>query len=41
VTNYKTLRNVFKQRRNHKYYPWPEFCEELNNQLQHPFFLSC
>jgi hypothetical protein len=41
VTNYKTLRNMFKQRKNHKYYPWPAFCKELEKNLSFPLFLSC
>lgn len=41
VTNYKTLRNMYKQRQNHKYDPWIWFTEALDAQVQYPFFLRC
>jgi hypothetical protein len=39
-TNYKTLKNVIKQRRGHRYKPWDSFIEQLISQLEHPEFLE-
>lgn len=40
ATNYKTLRNIFIQRRNHKLIEWTLFCVELLQQLEHPDFIK-
>jgi hypothetical protein len=37
-TNYKTLRHIVKQRRNHKLYEWQLFINSLND-LQHSEFV--
>ena len=34
--NYKCLRNIICQRRNHKLMEWKYFCEQVVGQLQHP-----
>lgn len=39
TTNYKTLRNVYQQRRKHKLEEWQFFCDELEKQLMHPEFI--
>jgi len=31
VTNYKTLKNIYHQRKNHKLPEWQTFCKELKN----------
>lgn len=38
--NYKTLRNICKQRASHKLPEWQLFIEELMDQLDHPEFLG-
>lgn len=38
-TNYKTLRNIFKQRRDHKLPEWQEFIKEVKRQVQYPELL--
>ncbi len=35
TTNYKTLRNIVKQRSHHKLPQWKEFCEHLKDNLQY------
>lgn len=35
VTNYKTLRNIFLQRRNHRLPEWQIFCYEIKAQVEH------
>jgi len=35
TTNYKTLRNIIKQRSHHKLPQWKEFCEYLKNNLKY------
>ena len=35
VTNYKTLRNMILQRRNHRLPEWQIFCHEIYNQVAH------
>ena len=39
VTNYKALRNIYQQRKNHKLPEWRLFCETLARNLNHPYFL--
>lgn len=39
-TNYKTLRNIYQQRKNHKLTEWRWFCEQLRDKLEHPEFLE-
>ena len=36
VSNYKSLRNIILQRRNHKLYEWHYFCDQVMQQLTHP-----
>ena len=38
TTNYKTLRNIIKQRQNHKLPQWKEFCEYLKNNLKYAVY---
>jgi hypothetical protein len=38
-TNYKALRHMFRQRRDHRLPEWREFCAWLVTELQHPVFL--
>ncbi len=38
-TNYKTLRNIIAQRKDHRLKWWRVFCEEILKQLEHPEFL--
>lgn len=38
--NYKSLRNILWQRKDHRYKRWGEFFAQLLPQLQHPEFLS-
>ena len=37
--SYKTLRNIYKQRKNHKLKEWRLFLDQLLAQLEHPEFL--
>lgn len=37
--SYKCLRNILKQRSNHKLGEWNYFCLEILNQIEHPEFL--
>lgn len=39
-TNYKTLKNMFVQRKNHKLFEWHYFIKEVLTQVEHPEFLS-
>ena len=39
VTNYKALRNIYQQRKNHKLPEWRFFCETLAKDLNYPYFL--
>jgi hypothetical protein len=38
-TNYKALRNIILQRRNHKLVEWKLFCSSVLDQLEHPEFV--
>jgi hypothetical protein len=38
-TNYKALRNIILQRRNHKLVEWKFFCSAVLGQLDHPEFV--
>ena len=38
-TNYKTLRNIIAQRKNHRLKYWQTFCEKVLKQVEHPEFL--
>ncbi len=40
VSNYKALRNIFQQRKNHKLAEWHTFCDQLVGQLEHPDFVE-
>ena len=40
LVDYKTLRNVFKQRKDHRLPHWKMFIESLINQLQYPEFFD-
>ena len=40
VTNYKALRNIYQQRKNHKLEEWRYFCTELENRLTYPEYLK-
>lgn len=37
--SYKTLRNIIIQRQTHRLPHWPDFIEQVQNQLQHPELL--
>lgn len=39
-TNYKVLRNIILQRRNHKLPQWPLFCDYMMNNLQYVEYLG-
>lgn len=39
ATNYKTLQNIIRQRRNHKLTLWRIFCAEVIEQCKYPSFL--
>ena len=39
-TNYKVLRNIIYQRRNHKLKLWPEFCHFMVENVEHPEYFS-
>lgn len=39
-TNYKTLRNICKQRRGHRYKWWDVFISEITSQIQHKELLN-
>lgn len=39
VMNYKTLRNIIKQRRTHRLPQWRQFCASVLEQVQHPELL--
>lgn len=39
ATNYKTLRHVYQQRRDHRLAEWQLFCDTLEQELLHPGFL--
>jgi hypothetical protein len=41
VSNYKALKNIYDQRKNHKLFQWKYFCNELEKQIQHPEFIVC
>jgi hypothetical protein len=40
VTNYKALRNIIEQRKNHKLEQWHYFCNSILNQVEHPELLT-
>lgn len=37
-TNYKTLRNIYMQRKNHRLPQWKEFCEHLKTNLKYAVY---
>ena len=39
-TNYKSLRNIYTQRKHHRLIEWQDFCDLLYAQLQYPQFIS-
>lgn len=39
-TNYKTLQNIYWQRRDHRSKDWHEFLDQLLSQLDHPEFIT-
>ena len=39
MVSYKTLRNIFQQRKNHRLPHWQLFIEQVMAQLEHPSFL--
>jgi len=39
TTNYAAIQNIVAQRHDHRLKQWPEFCEALRSQLEHPEFL--
>ena len=39
-TNYKTLRHIYQQRKDHKLSEWREFCECLLRELVKPEYLT-
>jgi hypothetical protein len=38
--NYKSLRNIVRQRMNHRLPEWKRFCIEVRTQVRHPNFLD-
>lgn len=40
VVNYKTLRNIYIQRKDHKLEQWKIFCDHIANNLEHKEFLG-
>jgi hypothetical protein len=38
--NYENIRNIVKQRKNHRYRDWGVFCASIFRQLGHPEFLE-
>ena len=38
-TNYKALQNIIAQRHKHRLKQWPEICDEIIGQVEHPYFL--
>jgi len=38
-TNYKTLRNIYQQRKNHKLREWKKLCIYLLKEVEHPEFI--
>lgn len=38
-TNYKSLKNIIKQRTGHRYKPWDSFISQVLEQVEHPEFL--
>jgi hypothetical protein len=40
VMSYKTLQNIYLQRKNHRLPQWKYFCSEIKNQLEHSNFLE-
>lgn len=39
-TNYKALKHMVAQRHDHRLPEWPDFCQQLKAQLQHPEFIN-
>jgi hypothetical protein len=39
TTNYMTLQNIIKQRKNHKLSQWRYFCTEVLRLIEHPYWL--
>jgi hypothetical protein len=39
-TNYKTLQNIYYQRKTHKLPQWTHFCDEILKQLKYPQFIN-
>ena len=39
-TNYRVLRNIIKQRQNHKLQLWKDFCNEIKEQVAYPELLG-
>ena len=39
VLNYKTLQNIYNQRKNHKLPQWRKFLEDVLSQIEHPEFI--
>jgi hypothetical protein len=39
-TNYKVLRHIINQRKDHRYYYWQDFCNGIMKQIEHPEFLE-
>ena len=39
-TNYKTLRNIFLQRKTHKLSEWKTFCEKIKAGLKYHYFID-
>ena len=38
--NYMTLQNIYQQRKDHKLPEWREFCMQIIEQVNHPYFLD-
>ena len=39
-TNYATLQRMIRQRKDHRWAEWPEFCEQVSGQVEHPEMLK-
>ncbi len=38
--SYRTLQNIYLQRKNHKLEEWPDFLSQVLNQIEHPEFIK-
>lgn len=38
--SYKTLQNIYNQRKDHKLNEWKYFCDEVLKQIEHPEYIK-